>query len=79
MFHVKKQKKMAVLIKITVEGDTKIHVFSEDAERAACGYAVVDYCESLDGVSDVQPFKGTLKQITCEKCKQVVNYYKKLR
>ena len=64
---------MAVLIKITVEGETKIHVFSEDAERAACGYAVVDYCERLDGVSDVQPFKGTLKQITCEKCTIIKN------
>lgn len=70
---------MADLLKITVEGETKIHVFSENAERAACGYTVVDYCESLDGISDVQPFKGTLKQITCEQCKRVVNYYKKLR
>ena len=79
MFHVKKQKKMAVLLKITVDGETKIHVISENAERAACGYAVVDYCETLDDISDVQPFKGSLKQITCEQCKQVVNYYKKLR
>ena len=48
---------MAALIRITVEGETKIHVFAESEERTACGYAVVDYCESLDGVSDVQPFK----------------------
>lgn len=70
---------MAALIWVTVDGETKIHVFSEDAERTACGYAVVDYCESLDGVSDVQPLKGTLKEITCEQCKRVVTYYKKLK
>ena len=70
---------MAALIRITVEGETKIHVFAESEERTACGYAVVDYCERLDGVSDVQPFSGSLKQITCEHCSQVVNYYKKLK
>ena len=70
---------MAALIRITVERETKIHVFGESDERTACGYAVVDYCESLDGVSDVQSFNGTLKEITCEQCKRVVTYYKKLK